>query len=246
MANSGSVGVITDLENWLTDNIGTSGADGIKWVNSSDGGDTAFARAAATANLPLHVAGATAATNNNLIELCSDLLHVYGQNGWHMLEVLFKIDVATDIAINIGFNDDSLDAGNTLPVELSTATWTTTASTFVGLAFDVNATNDDWHCMWTDDDSDTSEALADLRLKGASLTAAKWCMARVELQDRGSGKGLRATFTISQDGKSFEKVFDTSVDRDVALCPYIGFEARATTAHNVYIAYVKQAWSIPD
>ena len=242
MANSGSIGIIRDVENFLTDDIGSAG-DGVKWVVSSDSSDTAFVRAVA-AGKGMHCAGALTTTDNNMIELCSDVLHVYGQDGYNALEVLFQVDVATDLAINIGFNDDSLDGGNTLPVELATATWTTTSSTFVGLAFDVDATNDDWHCMWVDDDADA--ALADLRMTGATLTASKWVMARVAIQDRGSGKGVRATFTISQDGKSFEKVFDTSVDRDCALCPYIGFENRAATAHNVYIKYIIQEQSIAD
>ncbi len=245
MANSGSVGVITNLESFQVDNINTSVADGVKWLVLGDGGDTVFARAG-TAGRGLHAAGALAATDDNLVELCGDTTHVFGQDGVNGIEVLFQISVATDIAFNIGFNDDSLDASNTLPAELATATWTTNAATFVGLAFDVDATNDDVHCMWVDDDNDSTEALADLRMAGATLTAAKWAMARVEIQDRGSGKGVRATFTWAQDGKSFEKVFDTSVDRDAALCYYLGFENRAATAHSVYIKYIKTWQSIAD
>lgn len=245
MANAGNIGMVRDVDFFLTDNIGTSGADGIKWVNSSDGGDTAFARAAA-AGRGVHVAGATAATDNNMLEICGDLLDTYGQNGYHSLEVLFQLDVITNIAFNIGFNDDSLDASNTLPIELSTVTFTANAAEFVGLVFDTAATNDDAHCCWVDDTSLTGEAIADLRMAGCSLEAAKWIMARVALQDRGSGKGLRATFTVAYDGKTFEKEFNTTIDRDAALVPYIGFENRTASAHNVYIKYIAREQAIAD
>ena len=246
MANSGSVGVIKDLETWLTDNISTASADGIKWVTSVDTSDTAFARAVA-AGRGIHAAGALAATANNLIELCGDLTHVYGQTGHYVLEVQIQMDIVAAIAFNIGLNDDSLDAGNTLPVELSGTTWTSTASSFIGFVFDTDATNDDVHCFWVDDDTDTSKAIADLRLSGAAPVASKWAMARIELQDRGSGNGVRATFLWVQDGKSFEKVFDTTLDRDVGLVPYIGIEQRATpSAANVYVKYIYQEQSIAD
>lgn len=244
MANTGSVGIIEDIENFLTDNVSTGSADGIKWANSSDGG-TAFVRAAA-AGKGIHLSGITAATDDHLHELCSDTLDTYVQDGYNMLEVLFQLDVVTTVAINIGFNDDVLDASNTLPAELSTTTWTTNAATFVGLVFDVDATNDDVHCMWVDDDADTSTAIGDLRMKGASLQADKWMMARVELQDQGSGKGARATFTFAVDGKTFSKTFETTIDRDVALCPYIGFENRDAVAHTMLIKYIKRAQSIAD
>lgn len=244
MANSGSLGCIEYTENFLVDNVSTGSADGIYWVNSSDGG-TAFVRTVASGK-GVCLVGTTAATDNHLHELCGDVLNVYGLDGYNMLEVLFQMDVATTVAINIGFNDDSLDASNTLPAELATATWTTNAATFVGVVLDADATNVDWHCMWVDADSDTSTALADLRMKGATLTAAKWVAARVEIQDRGSGNGVRATFSIIQDGKSFEKVFDTTVNRATALVPYIGFENRDAIAHAMSIRYIRLAQSIAD
>mgnify|MGYP001580419273 CR=1 FL=1 len=181
-----------------------------------------------------------------MAEFCADTLDVFGQDGYNSMEVLFQVSNAADLAINIGFNDDSLDASGTLPAELATATWTTNAATFVGLVYDVDATNDDWHCMWVDGNSDASEALADLRMNGAAPIASKWIMARVAIQDRGSGKGVRATFTVSCDGKSYEKEFNTSITRSTALCYYIGFENRAGTAHSLYIKYIRTEQSIAD
>lgn len=245
MANTGSLGCLREVETFDRDDINSSAADGVRWLTSADGGDTAFARAASAA-LGRHAAGATAATDDNMIELNGDILDVYGQVGAHALEVLFRVDVATNIAFNIGFNDDSLEASNTLPAELATATWTSNASTFVGLVFDTDATNADVHCFWVDADADTSKALADLRMSGATLAAAVWAKARVEIQDRGSGNGVRATFSFSQNGKTFEKVFDTSVTRSTALVPYIGFENRSASAHNCYVKYIITEQSISD
>ncbi len=235
MANVGSIGKTRYVEDWLTDNISTTSADGICWVNSSDTSDTAFARAAA-AGKGLHCTGALTTTDNNLIELCHDTAYVFGQDGCHSIEVLMMLDDVTNVAFNIGFNDDSLDASNSLPAELATATWTTNAATFVGLVYDVDATNDDLHCMWVDDDNDSAETLANLRMNGMAPANSTWCSYRVEIQDRGSGNGVRAIFTFTDSyGRSCEKTFDTTVDRDCALVPYIGVENRSASAHNVYI-----------
>lgn len=246
MANTGSRGIARYEERWLADNISTASADGIAWVVSSDSSDTAFARAVA-AGRGLHAAGALAATQNNLIELCHDLAFIYGQNGHAALEVVFMMDNISAIAFNIGLNDESLEDANTLPVELATTTWTSNAASFVGLVYDTGADNDELHCFWVDDDSDTSEAIADLRMKGIAPVASKWMRARIDIQDRGSSQGVRATFSFSVDGKSAEKVFNTSLDRDVALCPYIGIEQRGSpSATNVYIAYIAIEQSLAD
>lgn len=246
MANVGPKGVIRHEENFVTDNIGTSAADGLGYLVSSDTGDTAPARAVA-AGKGLHVTGATAATDNNLIELCGDSLMFAGQEGHASVEVLLQLDDITNVAFNFGFNDDVLDAGNTLPVELSGTTWTTTASTFIGFCYDIDATNDELHAMWVDDDSDTSTAIADLRFKGVAPTNAKWLYMRVELEDRGSGNGVRATFlAVDHNGKSAEKVFNTTVDRDCPLCLYLGVENRSGSAHNVYIKGLAWEQAIAD
>ncbi len=245
MANTGSLGYIEMIEDFSLYNIGTTGTAGTRWTQSADSSDTAFVPAVA-AGRGKHMAGALTTTDNNMIEFCGDTLWFYGQDGYNMIEVLFQVDDVADLAFNIGFNDDSLEAGNTLPVELAAAAWTSTASTFVGLCYDVDATNDDVHCMWVDDDTDSVESLANLRMQGISPVAGKWCMARIELQDTGSSGKLRATFTFSCDGKTATKEFLTNVDRDCGLCLYTGFENRAATAHNVYIKYVKWGQTIPD
>ena len=93
---------------------------------------------------------------------------------------------------------------------------------------------------------DTTVALGDLRCKGMALTADKWLWMRVEMQDQGSGKPVRATFHAAHDGKKITKEFTTTVDRDVALCWYLGVENRDALARGVFIK--RPAWeqSIAD
>ena len=244
MANAGSVGIIEVIDGFYTPTVGDAGA-GVAWATSEDAGNTAWVRAV-NATVGLHATSATDATDDDMIELCADNLDTSGQQGYAMFEALLQFDVADTIAINFGFNDDSLDASNSLPAELATATWTTNAATFVGLVYDVDATNDDWHCMWVDADVDATNALADLRMAGSTLVAAKWIQLRVELFDRGSGNGVKAVFHVAQEGKTFTKEFNTTVNRATALCPYFGYENRAAAAHVCILKYVKRAWSIAD
>lgn len=248
MANSGSLGQTEYTATFVGNEISSTGAGtvgGYAWVTTATTTTNCFAQAVA-AGRGYHATGNTPATDDHNLQLCGNSLGIYGQHGYSMVEVLFQLDVATDIAINVGFNDEVLETTGGIPIELATTTWTTNAATALMLVYDVDATNDDWHCMWVDDNNDASETLANLRMSGSTLAASKWVMARVEMQDRGSGYGVRATFTIAQDGKTWSKEFDTSVDRDCALTPYFGIESRAGTAHNAYVKYVKVSQSIAD
>lgn len=237
MANVGSRGSLVHIDDPEVSEVNATAGAGVTWALSSDTSDTAFAKAVAVGK-GLHYTGATAATNNNLIEFCGNDLVFSGQEGYNAVEVLLQLDDVSNIAFNFGFNDDVQDGGNTLPAELSGTTWTTTASTFLGFVYDTDATNDELHVMWVDDDSDTSTAIADLRMKGMAPTAAKWLYMKVEIQDRGSGNGVRATLlAVDHNGKSVEKVFNTTVDRDVGLCYYLGIENRSASVHNAYIKH---------
>jgi len=245
VAIAGRISTIEYSETFVADNISTGAADGIAWVVSSDSSDTAFARAT-VAGAGLVASGALHTTDNNMIEFCGDTTQFYAQNGHVAVECMLYVSSVADLAINFGFNDDSLDGGNTLPIELSGTTWTTTASTACVLVYDVDATNDEWHCMWVDDDVDTTTAIADLRMRGMAPEASKWMYLRVELHDRGSGNGARASFMVTQAGKSCVKEFNTNIDRDCALCWYLGLENRAETAHTVYVMAPGWKSSIAD
>lgn len=159
------------------------------------------------------------------------------QDGSLRLEARVQTDVVTTLAQFIGFTDATSET-DTIPMTLSGTTFTTTATTAVGFLFDTEATNDNWHAMWVDDDVDSSEAIADLRFSGVAPVAATYYTYIVELQDRGSGLGARAVFSIiDNNGKMYQKTFTTNIDRDAALVPYIGHENHGAAAHVTRVDY---------
>lgn len=239
MANVGSKGIVRYEENFATDTIGSAG-DGVAWVVSNDSG-TDFVRAVNTAR-GLHIAGATAATTDSMTEICGDTLMFTGQTGHSSVEMLVQYDAVTSLAFCFGFNDDSLEDSNTLPMELTTTAWASNSATFLGFCFDTAADNDELHCCWVNanvDCSATSATLVEgksLRMVGLAPTASKWLYMKVEMQDLGSGSGVRATFMCADHlGRTAEKVFNTTVARTTPLCYYFGYEARADSARNCYI-----------
>lgn len=243
MSNIGSVGRVRHVEDFHTDNIGTSAGDGLGWLNTSDTNDTAFARAVAAAR-GLHVSGITAATDNNLLEFNSDNLRFYAQEGQSAIEILVEFSDITNMAFNFGFNDDVGEASNSLPVELDTTTFTANAGTYVGFVFDTDATNDDMHVIWVNggtlqtSDSTASVSGKTLRLRGIAPTASQWFWMRVEMQDRGSGNGARCTLMCTDHlGRSASRTYDTTITRSTALCYYFGMENRSASSHTVYIKY---------
>ena len=257
MANAGRKGIVRYVEALAVNDICTAlqGLDsgtlvanatyGFGWVPSCDTGDQSFIRAY-NVGRGAHIAGSLAATNDNMLEFNGDKLMFYGSTGFNSVETLVQFDVATDIAFNFGFHDEVTEVSATLPVELSTTTFYSSASTFLGFVFDTAATNDELHCFWVDDDVDTTETIANLRMKGMTLKAAKWLWLRVEMQDRGSGSGVRATFHAAQDGKSMTKEFNTTVDNDAALAWYFAAENRSAIGHNVYLKLPAWEQSIND
>ena len=241
MANMGSKGIVRYEETLATDNIGTSSGDGIAWLTTADTGCTHFARAVA-AGKGLHLAGATDSTDNDRIEFLSDQLMFCGQEGHASVECIIQFDVVTTLAFNFGFFDAVTGASNVIPAQLSGTTLAGSAADgFIGFVYDIDATNDELHCTWENGAAVTTTALADLRMVGMAPTAAKWMYLKVEMQDRGSGNGVRATFlAVDHNGKSVEKVFNTTVDRDLPLNYYLGVENRGSAAHNCYVRGI--AW----
>lgn len=222
--------------------IGTASAVGVHLINSSDTGDTAFVQNVANGGV---ARGATAATDDNLLELSTDRLTLRAQDGEIGCEVRANLDAVLNEAFNIGFNDDALEDSNTLPVELATTTFTSNSTTFVGLVYDVDATNDDVHAFWVDDDSDTTIRIADLRMTGVAPVLAESFTAGVVLNDNGAGNQARATFNFETAGglvgsgaRHAEKKFASTVDRDAASCVYTGWENRSASIHTPDIYYI--------
>jgi hypothetical protein len=229
-------------EDWVDEtNIGTSATTaGVKWMNSSDAGNTAFAITDG-ADGPQAI-GATDATDDDMCEISHRALSWSVQNGTLEMETRVQVSVGAvgSIAFTVGFNDDQLEDSNTLPVELATATFTSNASSFVGIVYDADATNQNVHAFWVDDDNDANETLANLRFVGMTPVLAKYLGIRIALKDRGSGLGVRAEITVVDEstGRFMQKTFNTSLDRDALLAPHIAFENRAGVAHTFVIDYI--------
>lgn len=242
MANVGSRGLVRYEETFATDSIHTGTANGVGWYTSLDSSDTAFLRAVNTSR-GLHAAGALTTTTDNMIEFCGDTLMFSGQTGHSSVEIMLQLDDVSNVAFNFGFNDEVLETNDTLPVEIGTAAWTFgAADAFLGFVYDTGATNAELHCFWANGaavgmtTADSSVDGKEVRMRGMAPTNSKWFYMKVEMQDRGSGNGVRATFMCADhNGRTLEKVFNTSVDRDRTMCFYLGIENRADSAVNAYI-----------
>ena len=248
MANIGSKVLLCHIDDpSVTVITAAAGTAGATWMSDADAGDTDFVKAVA-AGKGLHYKGILAATDDNMIEFTGNELMFFGQEGHAMAEVLVQFSGITNIAFNFGFNDDA-EEDTGLPAELSSAgAWTSNASTFVGITWDTDyTTNNNLHCFWVNGDSDTSTTLANLRLTGITPTAAKWLYMKVEIQDRGSGNGVRATFlAVDHNGRSFERSFNTSVDRTTPLCWYFAAEERDNTGRNIFLRNCNWEQTIPN
>lgn len=230
-------------EDWMDGTvIGTSATTaGVKWMNSSDSGNTAFVALDST-DAGVVAQFATDGTDDDMGEIAHRALAWYGQNGVLEMETRVRVTVGAvaSVALNVGFNDDQLEDSNTLPVELATATFTTNASTWVGVVYDPDATNADWHAFYVNGDSDCGDAIATLRFSGSTPTLNKWVGIRIACRDRGSGNGLRVEITIVDEatGREFQKVLNTTVSRTTALVPHIAMENRAGVAHTMQVDYI--------
>jgi len=249
MANAGSKGMFEHIDDPMVSVIADAAAANVTWVAESADGATDFQRAVA-AGKGLHYHSASDTTDNDMQEFCSNDLLITGQEGQSYVEVLMQLDSVDDVAFNFGLNDtvEEVASGATLPVELSGTTFTSNASTFIGFVYDVDADNDELHCFWVDDDTDTSTAIASLRMIGMKPTASKWLYMRIDVQDTGSSGKLIATFlAVDHTGKSVEKRFQTTVDRDCGLCYHFSFENRANSAAtNCYIKHCNLGQSTAD
>ncbi|KKN78445.1 hypothetical protein LCGC14_0349770 [marine sediment metagenome] len=254
MANVGRKGIVIYEETFAVDNLGTglptylggtSQATGIAWIQNMDSGNTSFTRSV-SASKGLHWAGSLDSTNDDVMEICGDQLMFYGSVGHQAIEVMLMVDQASSMAFNFGFNDEVGESSNDLPVSLQTATWQSSASTFIGIVKDFDATNDELHAFWVDDDVDTQEKLTNLRMRGMNMVADKWLWMRIETQSLGSGQPIRATFHAVHNGKHWTSEFDTTVDGDQALCWSLNVMNKAGIARGVFVKLPYWEQSIAD
>lgn len=252
MANAGSVGILEHIDDPSVAIINVSVAAGKTWVTAGDGSDTPFVKAVA-AGKGLHYAGALTTADNQMVEFSGNNLQFTAQEGHCQVEILAQWSLVSGLAFNFGFNDQVLETANSLPLELATTTISANSASFLGFVFDIDATNDKLHCGWVDDstvgqtDSTGNVDGQAIIMEEMAPTAGQWLYMKVELDDQGSGKKARATFTaIDHNGKSDTKVFNTTLDREVPLAFYYAVENRDAVGMSMYIRMPNWAQGIPD
>ena len=178
--------------------------------------------------------------DNNFIELDLGATSYRVQEGHIWMEVRLAPHDVSVMAMNVGFNDETTEGGDTLPVELSGTTWTTGATTWIGFVFDADATTDNWAAFWVDDDNDTSVAIGTL-MSTIALADETWYTLRLDLHDAGSGNNAIAEWQITdENGNRWNYRNTSTIDRDAALVPHIGNELRAAANNgSVDIDYIE-------
>lgn len=170
--------------------------------------------------------------DNEMAEVDLGALYYQVQNGRAYLEARIKLERVI-CAVNVGFNDETTESSDTLPMELSGTTFTSNASTWVGFVADSDATTDTFRITWVDDDNDGQSYDT-----GITMQADVWYTVRIDLFDNGSGNAAWGEFFISDGTDSYRKTVETTVDRDASLVPHIGIENRTTTGAYVDIDYI--------
>lgn len=225
------------FEDWLdATEIGTSATTaGVEWLNSADASDTAFV-ATDTAAGPVAQA-ATTTTDDHMCEISHRALAWSPQNGEMVMRTRVQVSTGgvSDVAFTVGFSDDQLEDSNTLPVELATTTFTSNASTFVGVVYDSDATNKTLHAFYVDGDADASQSESALNLKVAPV-AAKWLGVEIRVTNNGSAKAVAEITVVDEStGVSGYVHLPLTVTSTTLLVPHIAFENRAATAHTFEI-----------
>lgn len=242
MANVGPQGILRHIDDPTVTVIAAATATGTTWVSDATGSATDFVRAVA-AGKGVHYKGVMDAVDNSLLEFCGNDLIFAAQEGHCSVECLIQFEDASEHAFCFGFND-TVEDGN-LPIDLLVTTLTKTSTDYCGFVYDgTDATNKDLHCVWvaTDvigqSDADGSVDGQSIRMSGLAPADGKWFYMKVELQDRGSGNGARATFmACDHTGKSAEKVFDTTVGRTIPFCWHLAIENRTDTGGDVFLKH---------
>ncbi|KKM21412.1 hypothetical protein LCGC14_1635700 [marine sediment metagenome] len=250
MANAGSMGILRHIDDPSTTVVAAATATGVTWVSDSTGSGVDFKKAVA-AGKGLHYAGNSTATDNEVIEFCGNDLNFAAQEGHCEVEILAQFSTIGAHNFTFGFND-AVEEG-AAAMELATDTIVATASAFVGILYDADATNPDLYCVWVNGDTvgQTSAAGSiggqEIRMRGITPSAAQWLYMKVSLDDLGSGNAARATFlAVDHTGISIEKVFNTTLTRSTPLTYHFVTENRAAAILTTYIKHNNWAQTIPD
>ena len=146
-----------------------------------------------------------------------------------VVEMTFALDVVTTVAINAGWNDAASEGSHLLPLLITTATLTDTATNAAMFVYDTNQTLAYWNVANTNGGSQAFTQLASTYVP----VAATYATVRVAIDTAGNAKYY---YNGRETGYKALAVATTSL-----LVPYFGIKNETGTAHVATLRRVR-AW----
>jgi hypothetical protein len=172
----------------------------------------------------------TAATDEKTASIsCGGLFWYVAKNP--VCEFTFSLDVVTTVAINAGFNDAVSEGSGVLPMRISTATLTDTATDAAMFVFDTAQTLDYWNVTNTNNGTQAFTQLASTYVPVAATLAT----VRIGLDTSGNA-------TYWYNGKEVGyKALAVATTGTIGFIPYFGIRNNSAAAHVATLRRVR-AW----
>lgn len=173
----------------------------------------------------------TAATDTRVANLGLGSAYWYPANNI-VVEMKFKIDVITNVAIYAGWNDAATEASTYLPHKIAGSTQTATATDSAGFLFDTGQTLDYWNIV---------NSLAAGSAKAFTQLASTYVPVAATYATIRVGIDSDATATYWYNGVQVG-VKLLAVTSTTPLVPFFGIRNMTGTAHVATLRYVR-AWA---
>jgi len=167
----------------------------------------------------------TSTTDTHTVSLAGNVAWYPSKNP--ILEMRFRIDVITTVAIFMGFNDETAEATTLLPFGLVTATLTDTATDAAGFLFDTRQSLSYFNIVNTKNGTDAFTQLASTKVPVAATSLTL----RVAIDTSGN-----ATYYWNGEAVGYKA---SAVTTTVGLCPYIGIRNNSGAAHVLVLERLK-------
>ncbi|MFA5378359.1 MAG: hypothetical protein WC455_21575 [Dehalococcoidia bacterium] len=168
----------------------------------------------------------TAATDTKTASMSAGPEGIYPSRN-PVVEMKFKLDVVTTVAINCGFSDENDEGSGVLPFLISGTTVADTATNGALFCFDTNQTTDRWYIV------NTKAGTQGGTLLGAAYApvADTYVTLRVALDSSGNAyyyyNGVRVGYKAS------------ATTSTAAHIPYFGIRNNTATAHIATLRYIR-------
>jgi hypothetical protein len=146
-------------------------------------------------------------------------------------ELTFQLDVVTTVAINAGWNDAASEGSGLLPLQISVATLTDTATDAAMLVFDTAQTLDYWNVANT---NNGTQAFTQLASKYVPVAATDVTL-RVALDSSGNANYYYNGVMVGR------KLLAVATTGTIGFIPYFGIRNNSGTAHVATLKRVR-AW----